>query len=106
MTDASQSPSNLTVRFGTATIADGPAAYGLKPLEDRHLQAIEARGLEPELLAKLGVGASARLAGDAIGFPYVDDGKIVAVKHRTLGIVFHNDGINFNYFSHFRQKLV
>jgi twinkle protein len=85
MTDASPQPSNPSVRFGIAGIADGPEAYGLKVLSDRHIEAIEARGLDPELLLKLGVGASVKLGGDAIGIPFVDDGKVVALKHRTLG---------------------
>jgi len=85
MTDASQSPSNRAVQFGIVGIADGLAAYGLKELTDRHLEAIEARGLDPELLVTLGVGASGKLGGDAIGIPYVCDGKVVALKHRTLG---------------------
>lgn len=85
MTDASPSPSSRTVQFGIAGIADGLAAYGLKPLTEAHISAIEARGLDPELLVTLGVGASAKLGGDAIGIPYVSDGKIVALKHRTLG---------------------
>jgi twinkle protein len=74
----------MNVRFGVAGIADGLEAYGLKPLTDRHLAAIGERGLDAELLVTLGVGASGRLAGDAIGIPFVDNGKVVAVKHRTL----------------------
>src|SRR5690242_11840678 len=85
MTNASQSKSQTSVPFGTVGIADGPAAYGLTGLAGKHIQAIEARGLDVELLLKLGVGASVKLDGDAIGIPYVDDGKIVALKHRTLG---------------------
>jgi twinkle protein len=85
MNDASPSPSNPSVRFGIATIADGLAAYGLKELSDRHIAAIEGRGLDPELLLKLGVGASVKLGGEAIGIPFIDGGKIVALKHRTLG---------------------
>ena len=86
MTDASASQSNPAVQFGIAGIADGPEAYGLKPLTEAHCLAIEARGLEPELLVRLGVGASVKLGGDAIGMPYVDNAKVVAVKHRTLGV--------------------
>lgn len=85
MNIASASQSNRTVQFGIAGIADGPEAYGLRALGEAHCRAIEARGLEPELLVKLGVGASEKLGGDAIGIPYVDNDKIVAVKHRTLG---------------------
>ena len=58
MTDASPSRSAIAVQFGIVGIADGPAAYGLGPLEDRHIQAIEARGLDPELLAKVGAATS------------------------------------------------
>lgn len=85
MIDASPSPSSQTVRFGIATIADGLESFGLTALSDRHLQAISARGLDPELLVTLGVGGSAKLGGDAIGIPYIDGGKVVALKHRTLG---------------------
>jgi hypothetical protein len=52
MNDASASPSRRSVQFGTVTIADGLAAYGLIPLNDNHLAAIAARGLDAELLPR------------------------------------------------------
>ena len=71
---------------GTATTADGPAGSAiLRPFEARHVAAIEARGLDPELLERLGVGASGRLPGDCIGIPFFDQGVRVATKYRTLG---------------------
>ena len=85
MTDASQPPSSRTVQFGIAGIADGLVAYGLKPLEDSHISAIEARGLDPELLVMNGVGSSDRLRGDCIGIPYFDQGIRVGTKYRTFG---------------------
>lgn len=86
-TAASRSPSTRTASTpsGSATTAAGAAAYAPRPLAPRHIAAIEARGLDPELMARLGVGASDRLAGDAIAIPFLDRGVAVAVKHRTLG---------------------
>lgn len=69
---------------GSATTANGQAASELTPLTERHLKAIETRGLDPELLATLGVGASDRLRGDCIGIPYFDGEARVATKYRTL----------------------
>lgn len=84
-TDASASPSPVTAPSGTATTAATPAASAiLIALTDRHLAAIEARGLDPELLVKHGVGASRKLGGDCIGIPYFDNGVRVATKYRTL----------------------
>lgn len=82
--DAFPSPSPLTpaALSGSATIAAGAA---LHPFGMRHIAAIEARGLDPELLERLGVGASSKLRGEAIGIPYFDNGVCVATKHRTLG---------------------
>ena len=84
MTDASQPPSNRNMQFGIATIADGLEAFGLKPFSEKHLEAIKARGLDAELLGMRGVGASPLLGGDAIGIPYFEDLKLVALKHRGL----------------------
>lgn len=84
MTDASPSPSRPTAPFGTVGIADGLEAFGVKPLNDNHIADLSARGLDPELLVRHGVGASVRLGGSAIGIPFVDDGKVVAMKHRTI----------------------
>ena len=84
-TDVSPSPSAKTGRSGTATTADGPAGSAiLRPLSPRLTEAIEARGLDPELLEKHGVGASDRLPGDCVGIPFFDQGVRVATKYRTL----------------------
>lgn len=64
---------------GCATTAAGVAPFGTA-----QLTAISARGLDPELMARLGVGASDRLA-DGIAIPFVENGIVVACKHRTLG---------------------
>ena len=85
MTDASASPSTNAVRFGIVGIADGLEACGLKPLGQNHLAALEERGLETELLVMLGVGASDKFGGNSIGIPFWENGKLVGVKHRTLG---------------------
>ncbi len=86
MTIVSPSILTLPVRLGTVTTADGPEACGLIPMGTAHLSALAARGLEPATLARLSVNASERLDGElAVGFPYVDRGVVVAVKHRTLG---------------------
>jgi len=70
---------------GSVTIADGKGASAiLRPFQSSHTAAIEARALDPELLANLGVGASSRLAGDCIGIPYFDNGVRVATKYRTI----------------------
>ncbi|MGE0425710.1 MAG: toprim domain-containing protein, partial [Reyranellaceae bacterium] len=50
------------------------------------LQALlEARGLDVELLARLGVGACARLGAEWIAIPSVEAGAVVNTKYRTLG---------------------
>lgn len=87
MTDVSAQPSTNGVQFGIVGIADGLAAYGLSPLTARHELALEERGLEIELLARLGVGATASLGGTAIGIPFWEHGKLVGLKYRTLGDV-------------------
>jgi twinkle protein len=54
-------------------------------LSDRLVGILEARGLDAELLEKLGVGNSDKLAGDAIRIPYFEGGVEVNAKHRTIG---------------------
>ena len=84
-TAASPSPSTRTRRgptpSGSATTADGAVPLALT---ERHIALIDARGLDPELMVKLGVGASARFS-DGIAIPYFEGGVQVALKHRTLG---------------------
>lgn len=85
---ASASPSTATAPGGSATTAAGKAGSAiLRPLGQSHIEALEARGLDVELLVRLGVGASGRLPGDCIGIPYLDNGVRVATKYRTLGEV-------------------
>lgn len=82
---ASRSRSKTAESSGTAGTADGKAGSAiLKPLTPAHIAALEARGLDPELLVRLGVGASDRLHGDCIGIPFMDGGVRVATKYRTL----------------------
>lgn len=82
---AFQSQSSQTEPSGSATTAAGRAGSAiLLPFGPSHIEALEARGLDPELLVKLGVGASEKLAGDCIGIPFFDNGVRVATKYRTL----------------------
>ncbi|MBS0517278.1 MAG: AAA family ATPase [Proteobacteria bacterium] len=75
----SPSPARSARPSGCATTAAGAAPFGTA-----QLTAISARGLDPELMVRLGVGASDRLA-DGIAIPFFADGAVVACKHRTLG---------------------
>ena len=82
---ASRSRSAAKEPSGTATTADGKAGSAiLRPFSPSHIEALEARGLDPELLVKHGVGASDRLHGDCIGIPFLDNGVRVATKYRTI----------------------
>lgn len=84
-TGASQSRSKTTESSGTAGTADGKAGSAiLRPFGPNHIAALEARGLDVELLVRLGVGASNRLLGDCIGIPFFDGGMRVATKYRTI----------------------
>lgn len=79
------SRSTTTEPSGFATTAATVAGSAiLRPLSPRHIEALEARGLDHELLERHGVGASDRLAGDCIGIPFFDQGVRVATKYRTL----------------------
>jgi twinkle protein len=77
-------PSTKREPFGTVGTADMPEQSELAPLTDCHIAALSGRGLDIELMVKLGVGASQKLGGDAIGIPYFDDEVRVGCKHRTL----------------------
>ena len=46
---------------------------------------LEARGLDAELLVRHGVASSAKLGGDCIAIPYVENGQRVNTKYRTIG---------------------
>ncbi len=77
-TVAFPSPSTHDAPCGSATTAASPA-----PFTTRATALIEARGLDIELMARLGVGGSDRFP-DGIAIPYVEQGAVVACKHRTL----------------------
>ena len=80
-----RSPSTSAEPSGAAGTAATPEPCELGPLSDRHIAALSERGLDIELVAiKLGIGASPRLGGDAIGIPYFDGALRVGCKHRTL----------------------
>lgn len=83
-TAASPSPSMHDAPCGSATIAAGSAPFTTSPFTTKLVELIEARGLDIELMARLGVGASDRLP-DAIAIPFLENGIPVACKHRTLG---------------------
>lgn len=51
----------------------------------RHLEILSARGLDPETLARYGVGSSPRVNGeDWIRIPYFEGEQVVNWKHRTI----------------------
>lgn len=85
-TVASQSPFDPLKHFTTVSTAVGKVELGtLTPLQENHIEAIEARNLDVELMVRLGVGASSRLPGNCIGIPYFDGDKQVGTKYRTIG---------------------
>src|SRR5689334_4565361 len=84
MTNVSPLRSVTTAQFSSAITADTPEVSTPKALTADHLAAIEARGLDPELLARLGVGGSAKLGGASIAIPYLEGEAQVGCKHRTL----------------------
>lgn len=53
-------------------------------LTDRHQALLEARGLDVELLVRLGVATSDRLGRDCISIPYYRGDEIVNHKYRTI----------------------
>lgn len=53
-------------------------------LSTRHGELLEARGLDIELLDRLGVSSSDRLGPDTIRIPYYRGDRIVGVKYRTI----------------------
>lgn len=77
------SPSTQDAPCGSAITAAGSAPFTTGPFTARTVELIEARGLDVELMARLGVGASARFT-DGIAIPFVENGVVVACKHRTL----------------------
>lgn len=68
---------------GIATIADGTAGSG-PTLSEQHVDALTARGLDPEVLARYGAYTSpARFNGsDGLAIPIVRDGKVINHKYR------------------------
>lgn len=80
-TPAYRSLLNAVASAGGATIAAGQAALSLKPL---HLEILSDRGLDPELLLRLGVHSSAKLRGECIAIPYWRGENIVNRKYRTI----------------------
>src|SRR5690348_5508480 len=53
-------------------------------LTRRHGDLLEARGLDIELLERLGVSSDRKLGEDTIRIPYHRGEKIVGVKYRTI----------------------
>lgn len=82
---ASPSQSTATGRSGNAGTVPSKGERHGPPITTRLLALIEARGLDSEaLVEKYGVTASEMLGGEAIAIPYLDDGRQVGRKHRTL----------------------
>lgn len=54
-------------------------------INQQHLALLEDRGLNTELLAKLGVRSSRKLGDDTIAIPYYRGDNIVGTKYRTVG---------------------
>lgn len=75
----------MTGQRGSATTAviEEDADLPL-PLTEAHIAGLEARAIDPETAVRYGVEASEVLGGDAIAIPYIDDGKTVGRKHRTM----------------------
>ena len=57
----------------------------MRPMTAAQITALEERGLNPEVLERIGVTASDKLGGNGIAIPYFDGGKLVGRKHRTFG---------------------
>lgn len=53
-------------------------------LNERHAELLQARGLDVELLVRLGVVSSDRLDGDCVAIPFEADGQVVNWKFRTI----------------------
>lgn len=53
-------------------------------LSDRQREILEARGLDVELLVRLGVDVSEKLGSDAVVIPFIEAGRVVNHKHRTI----------------------
>lgn len=68
-----------------AIIAIGMGRKGTEMLREAAMKALEARGLDLEVIARLGVESSDKLPGeDCIAIPFVQGGKVVNHKYRTL----------------------
>jgi len=53
-------------------------------LSRRHGELLEARGLDLEVIERLGVSSSGRLGADGIAIPYFRGGRHVGTKYRTI----------------------
>lgn len=62
------------------TTAAGGAAW----LSQNHLEVLQNRGLDVEMVVKLGWKSSSKLRGDAIEIPYMQNGMVVNRKYRTI----------------------
>lgn len=54
-------------------------------ISSAHQEILEARGLDVELISRLGVTSSTKLGGDCIAIPYYRGETMVGTKYRTLG---------------------
>jgi twinkle protein len=53
-------------------------------LSKHHQEILEARGLDAELLDRLGVDSFDKQSGDWVAIPYVDSGETISHKYRTI----------------------
>lgn len=56
----------------------------MKTLQQRHLEILEGRGIDAEMLVRLGVVSSNMLAGDCVAIPFMRGGEVVNWKYRTI----------------------
>lgn len=77
---ASPSRPPMVACSGTATTAAGPEPF----IHPRHREWIEARGIAPELIGKFGIGTKHEGGANWISVPYIERGRVVNHKYRTV----------------------
>jgi twinkle protein len=75
---ASPSPRSTPASSTTATTADGPAF-----IHPRHQEWIEARGIDPALIARFGISTKHEGGANWLSIPYTERGRVVNHKYRT-----------------------
>jgi twinkle protein len=89
---ASPSSSRAAGSLGTATTANGTAGLS-RTLSAKHVAALEERGLDPEVAARLGLHTvPGKFAGkDGLAIPMLREGKVINHKYRGPGKAFAQD---------------